>query len=281
MRRTWATAAVCGAVLAAGCPESGPPKREIAQPVDGSRGDAPPVKPASTAKPAKTDPAAETVIEKLLGTHTGGKPELLDKLKTFKSVRKGRFEEVGAAEWTVEAVWPDRFRQQTEIPQLGGGLNVTVRNGPTGWKLLRSQRMTEPVPLTALEMNAFQTDIFGEWMALLVPLLDKSARVAAPVAAAEFGGKPTTGVRIWIGDHPPVVLRVDDASGRLMRIEYSISSDVGVVPIVIAFGEQKETNGVVLPVKSAYTANNRPATTWDSAEYEFPKQIPDDAFVKP
>lgn len=281
MRRAWAGAVLCGAgMLGAGCNESGPPKRDLAQPVDTAKDDSP-AAPGEPDKPDKTDPAAEAAIGRLLAAHTGGKLDRLAPIKQYKLVRKGRFEGPGPAVWTVEAVWPDRFRQQTELPKLGPGFNLTVRNGSSGWKLLPSQGMAEPTRLTGVEFTAFQIDIYGEWVSLLVPLLDRAARVAAPVPPVAVEGKPTTGVRVWAADFPPITLRIDDGTGHLARLEYQNAGPGGLVPITIAFPEWKTVDGLLLPARSVYSVNKQVVSTWDTAEYQFPKQIPDETFQKP
>jgi hypothetical protein len=284
MRRTWAAAVVCGAVAAAGCPDSGPPKREIAQPVDGGRGETPPVKPASTAKPAKTDPAAEAVIEKLLNAYTGGKPQLLESVKVHKLTRRGAFTAGGSTEpsvWTTQAVWPDRFRTEAEFIQFGNKKNIKAKLGTQFWELKQLEAMTDPKAMSVTDRELFNKDATAEWWCLLVPLLDRTALVAAPADPVVIDAKPTTGVRVWRGEDSPVVLRIDDATGLLARIDYNNAIPSGLVPIEIRLTEYKPMGGVQLPTKSRYVVNSKMISTWDSAEYEFPKQIPDEVFVKP
>lgn len=267
------------ATLGISCDSSTTSKRPLAQPVDDGRPQ--PQAPTPGEKPESTDPNAEAVITKLIAGHTKGHPEKLDQLKTFRSSRQGQFEGLGKAEWTIEAAWPDSFRQQTKVPNLGEGFNITARQGANGWKLLASQGMTTPTPLTNLETRAFRTDIFAEWMTVLVPLADPKARVASLLPEITIEDKPVDSIRIWIGDQMPVTLRVSRADSLLLRMEYEIVSENNVVPVTINFLARSEFQGVLLPTRSTYRVNNQPVSSWDSATFEFPVEYPKERFTKP
>jgi hypothetical protein len=278
MRRTWAWA---GVVLAAvvGCNDSGPPKRSLAKPVDDGGANTPPVAAKKVSKPDRTDPAAEAVIEKLLKAHTGGKPELIEPLKTHAITRKGQFtigEQSQETVWRMTAAWPDRYRVEMEWPAQGGTRDLMVQNGPEGWKLMRAAGDVRPVPFTPGEYAPFVADAYAEWATLLVPLLDAAARVAAlpPDGAA---GK----VWVWVAGRPAVLLSIDEKSGLLTRVDYEVPEVGGAITASLVLSEHKPVNGVLLPTKVDYSRNNRPTARWASSEVEFPKAAPADAFTKP
>jgi hypothetical protein len=277
MRRTWVLAGLVAAVL--GCNDSGPPKRNLAKPVDGGGTGTPPVAAKKVGKPDKTDPAAEAAIEKLLRAHTGGKPELIELLKAHTLTRKGQFmigEMPQESVWRVQAAWPDRYRVEMEWVTLGGARDLMVQNGADGWKVMRSQGVLQPVPFAGLEHAQMATDAYAEWAITLVPLLDPAARVAAlpPDGAA---GK----VWVWVADRPALLLTTDEKSGLLTRVDYEVPEVGGAITASLVLSEHKPVNGVLLPTKVDYSRNNRPTAQWASSEVEFPKPAAADAFTKP
>ena len=278
MRLMWAWAGVVMAAVV-GCNDSGPPKRELAKPVDGGGTIPPPVAAKKVSKPDKTDPAAEAVIGKLLKAHTGGKPELIEPLKTHALTRKGQFiigETPQESVWRVQAAWPDRYRVEMEWVTLGGARDLMVQSGADGWKVMRSQGVLQPAPFIGMEHEQMATDAYAEWATLLVPLLDPAARVAA-VPPGEAAGK----VWVWVADRPAVLLSVDEKSGLLTRVDYEVPEVGGAIAASLVLGEHKPTNGVLLPTKVDYSRNNRPTARWASSEIEFPKPAAADAFTKP
>ena len=284
MKRAWIGAALFGAgVAAGGCTDPTPPKRELAQPVEsGPKGS--PGSSAGTTKPAETDPAAEAVLGRLVKAHTGGKPEALEATKVYKLVRKGRFEAEGSpgpAVWTTHGVWPNQFRMDVELSRLGNVTNIRAETDKTAWEVNPLKGVTVPTPMSPTDLDAFKTDARAEWWTVLAPLTDARNRVAALAEPAPVDGKPAAGVRVWVGGNQPVVLRVDEESNRLVRVEYRISMASGDIPIGIRYVEHKTVGGLLLPGKFTYSLNNSVISTWDTADYEFPKQIPAEKFEKP
>ena len=98
-----------------GC-SSDPPTLRTAKPVEVENADAGfELKPP--AKPKSSDPDAKKKLDAMIAAHTGGKPELLAKLKNATFVRNGIINSNGprTAAQTIDLEWPTRYKYKTEI----------------------------------------------------------------------------------------------------------------------------------------------------------------------
>jgi hypothetical protein len=210
--------------------------------------------------PEKSDPKAAEVVASVVAASTGGKPELLQKLKSVRYVREGKISAGGTApadqKWEVHAGWPDRFRVRAE---MAGPQVVTLAwTGRAGW---RHATGNPKIPMTDLEVGDFRNDVTGEWLELLFPLTDPEA-IVAPVEDMKVNDKPSVGVRLWHPVLSDAILYFDNETRLLTRFAYDGRETGKSVTKEVLVLSHKDFAGVKLPERTVYKSNGIQFAEW-------------------
>lgn len=212
-------AATC-ALAYAGCAGRAEKPLKVAQPIDDSPTSGEEVAlPTPGERPAQSDPAAMELVKLAVKAHAGDRPFDLAKFKAVKFTRKGlgRTPEENplGQSWAVAMRFPGQFRARAEFANDLRPITVGL-SGTTGW-MLKDDPYTL-MPMNAEEAGHFQTDITGEWVALLFPLIEsESVFAAAPVPV---GGVAHPGVRLFHPKLAPCLLYFDPATHTLARVHF-------------------------------------------------------------
>jgi hypothetical protein len=260
MTRWVAMAAVTAlAAMTVGC-DTPPQTIATAKPVSSGDANKSAVQIIPGKAPEKSDPKAAELVAAAVAAHTGGKPELLQQLKTVRYVREGKVSAGGLApadqRWEVHAGWPDRFRVRAEMP--GPQVVTLVWTGKAGW---RHAAGSAKIPMTEQEVNDFRHEVTGEWLELFFPLTDP-ATVVAPAEDAKVNDRPAAGVRVWHPSLSDAVLHFDKETKLLARLTYD-GRETGqkVTKEVLVLGH-KEFAGVKLPEQTVYKSNGAQFADW-------------------
>ena len=273
--------AVLVLLLAAGCTDAR--KRATAVPIESKAAEATPE--VAVPRPAQTDPAAESLIAKLLNAHTDGLPERLEKLRNHTHLRTGKVFEAEAngmisGNMNAMATWPDRYRVSFRKTTLGDKQYIITLRGETGW--LVDERVSQvPGPMSPLYLPVVTADVRAEWMLTLVPLLDPKGRIAALETTSPVDGKPTRGLRVWLGERDPILLVLDEGSSQLREVHYTSVEGGKTLAWRLAVPATKVVNGVVLPAKLQVLMSDTIRYDWSKCDYEFPATIAPEKFEKP
>ncbi|HVK17826.1 MAG TPA: hypothetical protein VM533_12825 [Fimbriiglobus sp.] len=259
MTRWIMVGAVVSLAGAVGC-DGTPQTIATAKPVSGGDVNKSAVQIAPGKAPAQSDPKAAELIAAAVAAHTGGKPELLQKLKTVRYVREGKVSAGGLAEanqkWEVHAGWPDRFRVRAEM--LGQQVVTLVWSGTAGW---RHATGLSKIPMTEQEVSDFRHEVTGEWLELLFPLTEPGA-VVALAEDAKVNNRPAGGVRVWHPSLSDAVLHFDKETRLLVRLAYDGRETGQKVTKEVLVQSHKEFAGVKLPEQTVYKSNGAEFADW-------------------
>ncbi|MBY0458731.1 MAG: hypothetical protein K2V38_15440 [Gemmataceae bacterium] len=231
--------------------------------------------------PDKTEPGAKEVLDKALAALTGGKPELLGKVRVSRAKLKGQAY-IGnqwlESERTYAAAWPDRLYATNEAHPFGNKLLIE------SW--LRRPDLTvfangTPNPQPVSEV-VFATDLTGQyWMALLVPATDPKA-VAFDREATAVGDRRLNRVSLAVGGLPPYRLTFDARTDALLRVEYGVRQfDVARRTTMVFADHTRHPDGLLLPNRMECLYDGTAVEKWAVERWEFPPAIPDAEFSPP
>jgi hypothetical protein len=252
---------------AAGCAD-GTRAIMTARPVESGPADKAAAELAAGKKPDKSDPAAEAVVKAALDAHTGGKPDLLQKLKSVRFTRD-TYGTVGTTQparskWEVHAVWPDRIRQRVEMttPQ-GVRVACECRNRDEVWLAVGGDKQV----MSADQAAGFKIDVSAEWLWMLFPLAEPGT-VVATAPDADIAGKPAAGVRVWAAGITDAVLYFDKETKLFAGMTFDGRDGTQrVVKDVHVLGS-KSYDGITLPERMVLKANNRQVAEWTMPTFE-------------
>lgn len=97
--------------------------------------------------------------------------------------------------------------------------------------------------------------------------------------AGEVDGRKTYVIKLESGDLPPTKLDVDAETGDLLRIEQSVVTPVGGLPVTTLLEDYREVHGLRLPYRRIESNEQTGKTVYviDKVEADIP--LPDDFFV--
>lgn len=237
--------------------------------------------------PDKPDPDAKAVVERAVKALTGGKPELLAKLKTSRVALKGTLvfpientNQSLEATRTVAAVWPNRVYGLTEVHPHGNRLGIEVWLHRPNFATANNGQFSPLPNHDLIELN-FAYDAVGQiWMPLLLPLADAKA-VVFDLQSVVFEARSLHLLKLSLDNYPLYQLTFD-AKDALVRVEYA-TTDTGVPRrTTMAFSDHKPgPDGLVLPHKFECRHNNTVVERWTVEKWEFPEKIGDEQFSPP
>jgi hypothetical protein len=264
MARRWKRAAILlGVGLVVGCDTDPRPVNE-AKKIEEPKPQQVELKPP--AKPAQSDPAAAQLLKEVINAHTGGKLELLEKLKACSYIRTGTLEAAGGrwpATWQVDLVWPDRFRVRSEL-QMGATVHMTFSRSPAG-----AWRFPPEVPTGKPEKQLFDAEYSRTLTAqfhedsvnLLFPLVDPKT-VTIRAADETIHGQELLGLHVWTPALDYALLGFDKKTKLLTRIVYHGREEIRNVVKEVVVTEHQEFSGVKLASKLYVKANGRTLADW-------------------
>lgn len=234
--------------------------------------------------PATSEPAAKAVTDKAVAAITKNNPGQLAKAKVSRSVSRGQIHiqldrPADAAIRRIAAVWPDRARVTLEFPSGIMPTTTLLYRDPGGW-MLQGNTTPEGVDPAAVAPR-LRTDLPGQhWMLLGLPLADPKA-VVYDAQKAAGGIKAATTVKIALPERRVYQLTIDDQSGLITRVDYTMSESGQRVRKGLALADHKEAEGFMLPFTIEYSQNGQPAEKWTIESWEFPEKIDDATFDPP
>jgi hypothetical protein len=185
------------------------------------------------------------------------------------------------AEVNCRYLWPDRFRSEWKMTyqQNVNAINLVVNGG------IAEQRVTSEVnptakPVPANQLPVVLAELRATWMTLLVPLANPSDRVAAMMPASEAAPGQTL-IRVWVLNHPPIVLGIDSKTKLLTNVYFEKTENDTTRTWTFKLDELTPTAGVKLPRKLTYQSGKLVATEWFKQDYEVLKGFDPALFEKP
>lgn len=278
MRRMWGVAGIMaiGTAVGLGC-SNDPPPIQHAKAVPGSNTDKPVELPPMT-PPDKFDAAAKAIVDDAIKAHTGGKPELLQKLKSVEYTREGQALAGGqlpiSSKWLIHAAWPNRVRFHLEMSDRP--INVLCRNGDKVWQSSGGTKFEPPDDFA----RDFRIDATSEWLWMLFPLTEPSTVLAmAPETTANT--RPAVGVRIWANGVTDAILHFDKETKLLVRITFEGRESRRKVTKELAILTHKTFHGLTLPDKMILKADGTVLAEWNTTALDFRPTIDAKVFENP
>ncbi|MGL4420874.1 MAG: hypothetical protein ACRCZF_09440 [Gemmataceae bacterium] len=265
-----------------GCEKSRKPT--FAEPVEAAKNE--PLANTLMPKPRETDLDAESILDAAVRAHTGGKPELLEKLRGHNVERTGKMfdvkrEQMIEASMIGDAVWADKYRVVFRGVKNETTLTMCLM-GNDGWQVFPGQNDEKALPMPPGMPAIMAADVYAEWMLVLAPLRLGSSHIAKREPTEEkVDGKSTDGVWVWMENRVPILVLIDRETKRVVRVKYTVEEFGGPVPKSLSVYEHITEGGIRIPYRIDYAANSKPFAQWTKSRVTFPKSIPDSYFQKP
>jgi hypothetical protein len=244
--------------------------------------------------PTASEPAARAYVEKALKAFTGGKPELVTKVKFSRAVLNGTSQlpienrpTEFSSERTIAAAWPDRFAVTNHLTKPGLELNAGIWLRGKDLTMLHGSVEFNPPNRAEIIQTEPANVALGHWMATLVPLADPRAIVfdfqSASVIPPQGGQpQPVQMLKLALPDFPVFQLAFDPKTDLLIRVESSIPDQgVRVRKLWTASDHKPGPDGRILPGKTEVRHNNTVVEIWTVEKWEFPAEIPETEFAPP
>lgn len=240
--------------------------------------------------PAASTPAAKEYVEKAVKSFTGGKPELLAKCKSSRTVMKGQQHKPNVppvdVNRTIAAVWPDRLTDTDVMQSQDKKSSMTLTgylNRPRFIMLQEGQVVALPNPVE-VERNFTADETAQYWMQFLLPLTDPKAivfdlqSVTSPAPGTNAPRAVQT-LKLSIRDFPIYQVTFDAKTDLLLGVEYT-QTELGVARRKqwTVLEHKAGPDGLMLPQKVKFFQDGSPAEEFEVEKWEFPASIPDSEF---
>lgn len=235
-----------------------------------------------TGAPAWADEQAEAraVIERAIQAHGGEKN--LAKLKAESWKVRGKFYLDDQAvpytcDWLVQP--PRQIRETLETTIEGKDYRLTrVVNGDQGWT-----RINDDVePLNKAELEEVRQELFAHWAATLLPLREKTFRLAS-LGEAKVGDRPAVGVKVSHEGYRDVSLFFDKETGLLLKAQMRVKVLPGGNEVTqeTLFSDYREIDGVQNARKFVVKRDGKVYADGEVSDYAPRDKLDDDTFAKP
>jgi hypothetical protein len=260
-------------LAAVGCDSDPPPVIEVKKKEE-AKADQFELKPP--VKPAKSEPAAATLLKEALDAHTGGKPDRLDRYKSVAYTRTGVMETPGGnvqSSWTFDLVWPDRYRLRTKLELAKDGAAFTQLDTfaltPAGAWQARAEVQSGQQPAEKRQRMAMDAEFARTLKAqmsedavlFLFPLADP-ATVVSRGPDETLNGVAVVGLHVWTPALEYALVSFDTKTKLLARVVYSGREMATSVVKEVVVTDNQEFDGVKLPVKLTVKANRQNKGDW-------------------
>jgi len=266
--------------IVVGCSNS-PPPIKVAAKVGGDTEDQEAPAISVVQKPEKSDPVSLAVVEAAVKAHTGGKPELLQLLKSVTATREGLGSSNTidrlAQRWRYHMIWPGKIRIHVDFLNSNDYATFAV-SGDTFW-IAATKTPTKQVADAKLAADMI-LDMSAEWFLLLFPLTEPTT-IFAPAQDGFPNGKPATGVRVWAKGITDAVLYFDKETKLLGQVRFDgREAALKVTKDVLVF-VNKPFAGVLLPERIEVRSNGRYIFDWTQTEFLANQSIDPKVFENP
>lgn len=243
------------------------------------------------ARPAQSSPEAQKKLQALLAAHTGGKPELLAKLKNCTFIRNGAIVVHGppgyAATQAVDLAWPARFKHTTELTAAAITTNAVGLTPDGNWLAEGSRPLGEAAPpalpkkkLTEEVLAMAQRQMQEDACFLLFPYADPLTRVQV-ADDAKIGERDCFGLHLWTPALACVMLHVDKKTNTMARMTFLGYETGHDVLKVLLFDNLQDFGGVKLPAKVYLRAGSFDIAEWRSLKVASGKTFDSKFFDNP
>ncbi|MGL6072728.1 MAG: hypothetical protein ACRC8S_01075 [Fimbriiglobus sp.] len=234
--------------------------------------------------PAQSSPEARALVQAALAAHTQGKTEAINSAKSFQFTRGGyilsnTLDQMPQS-WTVKATWPRQFQVKAELNTPNGLTTMLLTwSGEAGWQQLLTPQVIPPVDLAKEAVRDYQLDISGEWILMLVPLLEPET-VLDVAKSRKVREKSCPGVRVWHPVLTETIVYFDPDTKLIAHITTNGRENGRLVIKDFVPSDYKTISGIQYPAKLAIYANSKQLADWTYTSTSFTRHDPK-VFVKP
>ncbi len=174
---------------------------------------------------------------------------------------------------------PNRFRADYQLTVGEATVPIIqIVDGDKGWMKIGD----EVAALTKAQMESFKANLRADAALRLVPLLDKTVNLSL-VGEIEDDGNKLTGITATGKDGLDVSIYVDSKTHLIVKQEYPAKDFfTGKQALYeLRASKHKATNGVMLPTRLVYSADEKTLTSADVESTEFVDKFDASLFAKP
>jgi hypothetical protein len=235
-------------------------------------------------QPAQSNPEAQALVQAAVAAHTHGKTEAVNLAKSFQFTRGGyilsnTLEEMPQT-WTVKGGWPRNFQVKAELSTANGLSTVLLSwSGELGWQQLLTPQFTPAAELSKDAVRDYQLDVSGEWVLMLVPLLEPETKLEM-AKSREIRNKNCPGVRVWHPVLSETIVYFDPDTKLIAQVTINGRENGRLVIKDFLPSDYKTISGIQYPAKLAIYANGKQLADWTYTSTTFTRHDPK-VFVKP
>jgi hypothetical protein len=234
------------------------------------------------AGPARADERsdAEALLDKGIKA-LGGEANLTKfKAATWKckgKIHLGDETDDFSSEWALQA--PDQLRIALEVTGKQGTFKqVRVLNGDKGWIKVDNEETSE-LPKGTLAEEKKNMDV--HWVATLVPLKDKSLKLA-PLPEAKVGDRPVVGIKVTGLEGREFRLYLDKESGLPLKSEWQVKDPSGKdITQEVTYADYKDVDGIKRATKLTVQRGGKPFAEQEITDFKALEKLDDKTFAKP
>ena len=235
------------------------------------------------AKPFTSDPAAQKLLAEVLAAHTGGKPELLAKLKQCRFTRTGQIEQPNGRFpniWTTTLAWPDRYRLATE--QIGVATNsMTYASSPNGaWMYPAGPDNKDKATMPPEFLLTFLLQNQEDAVSLLFALTEPGIVVQGGTPDT-LDGQPVLKLEVWNAALPYARIDVDAATKLVKRITYNGREMTSPIVKELLLLNSADYSGIKLASRILVKGGGRTLAEWNEFTVEFLPVVDPKLFEQP
>jgi hypothetical protein len=228
---------------------------------------------------ADDNAATRALVDKAVQAQ-GGEAKLA-KWPAVTAKFKGTFHGSGVAvaitgEFATQGADRHKFDIEGEIDGQKFRL-VHVLSGDKGWTKFND----ETEELDKEDLAEAKEDAYGEWVATLVPLKDKTFSLA-PLGEVNLDKRPALGVKVSSKGHRDVNLYFDKETGLLVKTESRVKDENNQEVTEETFlSDYKEVQGTKQAMKFTVKRDGKPYLEGEITEYQLVEKLDDSVFAKP
>ena len=235
----------------------------------------------SAATPATAADDAAAVIEKAIKA-AGGK-KALKKYKGSPFKGTGTVTVMGMTlEYSndVSVQMPDKFRVSINLTINGQDFTVIqVVNGKKAWTKLGDAATIE---MSKIEQEIARKQMAVDYLATLLPLLDKKRYTMSVIGEAKVGESQAIGINVTAKGGIDVNLYFDKKTYLLVKQQYQTKNEAGAeVSQEVYLSKYKKVNGVPFPSSIRVDQDGKKFVTAEIAEAKILEKVADSVFAKP
>ena len=236
--------------------------------------------------PERSEAVAEELLAKLLLSHSQGKPERIDEVKTIRLELVGQMTHSSGqrhpATMTHTATWPSLFRNAVT---LSGPPPETITIGRSRTDLWRHRSSVAdpsseklPVPTQYSKGVILDANAFWYW---LLPAFRSEDALVAKVPEIQIQDISCPGIQFWKTDFPTAIVYLHPETNRMMRILYDGDEGGQRTLKRMDLSGTKIVQEIAFPEKLVMWANNQVMAEWQVEKLDFPATIDAKTYQQP